>query len=153
MKFTENAAAILAFVANALMIFAASAVEPPLSSSIKVDKDTYTIGIRNNSGKELKIPDISLSSAFQSGYWIFLYDPNKKKLQQGWAETLPVEGAKIPRRVLHPTEELKMQFTKDDLHGYFMFLPKCFYLVTLYRKEWDGVMLYSEPSRPLYVCE
>lgn len=126
---------------------------PALKSGIQESKEAFTLSVKNISDRHVTVPEIYLSSAIRGGHWIFLYDANEKKLQQGWSQVLPITRAELPRRTLAPGESMSKTFLKKELLEYFMHVPKCFYLTSLFRKRIDGDLIYSRAAPAIYHCE
>ncbi len=48
---------------------------------------------------------------------------------------------------------MRKTLPKKELLEYFMYVPRCFYLTTLFRKRIDGVLVYSRASPAIYHCK
>lgn len=131
---------------------ATAAGEPELTAEIRETTKGYRLTFVNVSPRTLQLPNVYLSDAHRSGYWLFLYEPGTKKLIQGFASGLPILGKELPLLAVSSGSKVEKEFEKDDLLGYFMYLPKCYYLVVLYRWPDHPEAGFSKPSKPLYQC-
>ena len=128
------------------------ATTPQLESSIEESSTSFKVSVKNVSDASVTIPEIYLSSAKRSGHWLFLYDETDKSLQQGWSTTMRIPEAELPAKTLHPGQSMEKEFSKAELLSYFMYLPDCFYLTTLYRKTTDKGVVYSKAAQPIRHC-
>lgn len=129
---------------------------PSVLASIERDGPNFVYRLENNSQSVVHVPDVTISSPQETGYWLILYDPETKKTQEAWAALFQTPRrlrTDIPRMNLAPGQRLERTFSNEELLGYFQYIPKCFSLVAVYRKKWNNVMLSSGPSKPVHVCE
>jgi hypothetical protein len=131
---------------------AAEASNPELIAEITETSRGYRLTFVNVSERTLHLPNVYLSDAHRSGYWLFLYEPGSKKLIQGFASVLLIPGKELPLMAVAPGSKVEKEFEKDDLLGYFMYVPKCYYLVVLYRWPGHPEAGFSKASKPLYQC-
>lgn len=129
-----------------------AASDPDLSAEIRETSKGYRLTFVNVSDRTLHLPNVYLSDAHRSGYWLFLYEPDTKKLIQGFASVLPIPGKELPILAVAPGKKVEKEFEKDDLLGYFMYVPKCYYLVVVYRWPGHPEAGFSRASKPLYQC-
>lgn len=135
--------------------FAASAEKaaPTIRASIAEEGDRYRLTFTNISDRTIELPDVYLSGSHRGGYWLFLYDPKEKKIQQGGASVHIAPGMEaLPRRPVRPGQKVEKEIDKKYLLEYFMYLPKCYYLVVQYRWPNHPEVGFSKPSNALYQC-
>lgn len=140
------------FILMAAMSQPLFAQEQQLSAAIVDEGDGYRLTYENVSSQTLQMPDFYITDPYKSGYWVFIYNPETKKILEAWAETLPIPGKELPLIDLKPGGIVERRMEKSDLLSYFMVVPKCFYLVTKYRKLIDGKVVSSPASRAIYQC-
>lgn len=137
----------------ASLAVAAEKAEPTISASISEKGDRYRLTFTNISDRALDLPDVYLLGSHRGGYWLFLYDPKEKKIQQGGASVHIAPGMEdLPRRPVGPGQKVEKEIDKKYLLEYFMYLPKCYYLVVQYRWPDHPEVGFSKPSNALYQC-
>jgi len=146
-------------LALALMLVApsfsdsAQKAEPTISASITEKGDQYRLTFTNISDRTLDLPDVYVSGSHRGGYWLFLYDPKEKKIQQGGASVHIAPGMEaLPRKPVWPGQKVEKEIEKKYLLEYFMYLPKCYFLVVQYRWPDHPEVGFSMPSKALYQC-
>lgn len=128
-------------------------IEPTISASIAEMGGRYRLTFRNISDRTIELPDVYLSGSHRGGYWLFLYDPKEKKIQQGGASVHVAPGMEaLSRRPVSPGQKVEKDIDKKYLLDYFMYLPKCYYLVVQYRWADHPEVGFSKPSNALYQC-
>lgn len=54
---------------------------------------------------------------------------------------------------IQPEVSLSKHFSKQRVRDHFFYMPKCYFLVLVYRHDLDGVLVRSKPSAPVWVCD
>lgn len=128
---------------------------PQVDFNVKYENEKYYLRVKNISGAPLNFGPVNFSNSIKSGFWVFIYDVERKKLEQGYALENPIFGEKIDHqydREIAPSGEIKVVLKKEEVHGYFMEEPRCFYVIFLYRKKIPGSVVFSRPSSPILHC-
>lgn len=110
----------------------------------------YTVRVSNISSDSVAVAPIRLGGELS----LYLYDPYKDQLQEAQTTVFPgpKTGHRPMRHVLAPGEFVEKNFSADEVRGYFIYLPKCYFLVALYHERDGGKRIWSPPSNPLKVC-
>jgi hypothetical protein len=127
--------------------------EPQVLISLKRTSTHDEIKIKNISKKSLTLGPVYFSDSEESGYWLFLYDIDKKAIEKGWATTQPTRSRAPSYQKTPPMGEISVKYQKGELVGYFFEEPKCYYLIVVYRKKQEGKTVFSRPSNPLLKCQ
>jgi hypothetical protein len=128
---------------------------PQVEFNAKYENEKYSLRIKNISESPINIGPVNFSNSAQSGFWVFIYDLKRKKIEQGYALGNPIFGGvadtQYDRKIL-PSGEINIVLKKDEVIGYFMKEPRCYYVVFLYRKKISGSTIFSKPSAPIFHC-
>lgn len=129
---------------------------PQIKSSIKVSGEYLEISYENISDKPIKIGNISFSEPEITGTFFYIYDVDKKKNQSSGAVVDYPPGAsreQSPSIYLTPGAQNSIKIKSSAVMDYFIYVPRCYYLTTVYRKIWKGFLIHSRPSVPLLFCK
>ncbi|WP_145985475.1 hypothetical protein [Marilutibacter maris] len=128
-----------------------------VSVTITPVSDGYVLGLENNHSEPLTIAPFQLGEA--SGFLLYAYDPETRELLQAFSVGFPpggrggVDEERQGINRVQPAVSLSRRFSKQRIQDHFFRLPKCYFLVLVYRDETDGVLVRSRPSEPVWVCD
>lgn len=129
---------------------------PQLEFSAKYSNEKYSLRIKNISSKLLRLGPVNFSNSLESGYWLFIYNLEDRKIEQAWATTNPIFGgseSSYPDKAVPPSGQIDVIFSKNEITSYFSSEPKCYYVIFLYRKKIANSLVFSSPTTPILHCK
>lgn len=130
-------------------------LSPQISVDAKLQNEIFFLEFKNISKRPVILGPVYFSDSSESGFWVFIYDVKEKKIEQGYALSNPLFGEerenKYDRKVL-PSEGISISLKKSDVLAYFSEIPRCYYVIFLYRKKVGVNLIYSRSSAPILQC-
>lgn len=137
-------------------VWGSDAAPHNVKAKIHRDGTTLTFEVVNTSSSSVRINPPLFSSPDVLGHWLFLYDPETKKLQTGWATSFGSMGGHQGSPLfeeLKPGQRSFNTFTLEDVLGYFIVVPDCFHIVYVVRLKRGENFVSSAPSNTIYMCK
>lgn len=145
-------------VAAALAILAllpAPSMAQAITTALEKRGDQITYSVTNQSREVAVVNEANFVNFAKSGHGIFLYDPVTKQVQTGWGTVLQsprMRAAKPNVVVLSPGATYEQRYPLQHLTRLFLKVPRCFYLVAVYRHQEKPSAKANAVSNAIHIC-
>lgn len=144
-----------AVVLLVLAMLPASSVAQVLNAKLERRGNQITYSITNKSSEVFAVNEVNFVNFAKSGHGVFLYDPATKQVQIGWGTVMQSPAMRVAKPsvvALKPGAAYEQRYPLSHLTRLFIKVPRCFYLVAVYRYPKDAGSKANAVSNAIHIC-